>query len=97
VGSEGGGPHVVEAHPDLAVGVLPQRAAPLASHAHGGGPLFGEARVIEGKAARGGGEPSGKDLDEAGLEQIGIPRGVSEDVLDPIDGGFRNPLGNGLH
>ena len=91
------GEDVVEADPDLTVGALPEGPTPLAGHPHGGMTLLREGRVIEGDPALGGGEAPGHDLDEPGLQQVRWPRRVREKVLDSIDCGLREPIGDRLH
>ena len=44
-----------------------------------------------------GGEALSHDLDEPSLEEVRGPRGIREEVLDPIDGGLGEPMGDGLH
>jgi hypothetical protein len=91
------GKDVVEADPDLAVRTLSEGPAPLASHSHGSAALLRKGGVIERDPPLGRGEPAGHDLDEPGLKEVGWPGGVGEELLDLIDSGPGEPIGDRLH
>jgi hypothetical protein len=86
---------VVGADHHLAVGHLAQLPAVLAHNAYRAVALLGKARVVEDEDS-----PLGALLAQAshaeGVEFLGIPFGIGEQVLEPFGGGPRNRGSDGV-